>query len=662
MTESTNNKNKSKHKTLDFHPLITIGILAILSIGSTLLTYNYNSWPLWGLVVSSALLGMLTYFILKLLSKIAILLAFSANLKEFLFKLKQQIFRVSLFSAITIWTIAAATAYTALNWRWGQNGPLSGWTLNGEQSGPLERIKSSLVIIGGIGGVGYLVIKYRQQSGAERDRARLEENEADKKLADAVQQLGSESPQVRIAGVYALADVADTYAGPYPQRVVDILCGYLRTQRTHSNYDRIKRPTNADATKADDNKRNTQHFTNIDNVVESTIVSTLASHLKVINKTSDRETYQPGAWSHCSIDLHGSTLTESIDFSNTYIAKINTQNANIKYIILDHATVREAIFEDVNFMQEAKFKGTTFKETASFSRSTFIEDAHFQSVKFTKITDFNNTTFEQHANFAGTSDDKSTFGTRVDFQGVRFLNGANFCFSVFQSNDFLNATFDGYINFKNVDFFRRAEFIQIRKSDNPEKKLEIEFSGHLTKGGLFSTRDCIATLILSSAEFTDGTSFKGPFEIQSKSKTIFNNGAMFRNCRIIAFNNTRLKGDCRFEGIFGEIECADVDFVGCADFKGVSGNFDPVEQLKFNDVRFNSGNKEGVRFREYWTLVDGLPEGAQWVKYDRDGNPSSSHLPKQLTNVQGGTSSPIQENTFAQLNPDNDTDGWTIPR
>lgn len=36
---------------------------------------------------------------------------------------------------------------------------------------------------------------------------------------------------MRIAGVYALADVADTYEGPYHQRVVDILCGYLRTDR-----------------------------------------------------------------------------------------------------------------------------------------------------------------------------------------------------------------------------------------------------------------------------------------------------------------------------------------------------------------------------------------------------------------------------------------------
>ena len=78
----------------------------------------------------------------------------------------------------------------------------------------LDRIKVTLTALGGVGAVGYLVIKYRE-------RAALERGEADEKLVRAVQQLGDASPQVRIAGVYALADVADTYEGPYHQRVVE---------------------------------------------------------------------------------------------------------------------------------------------------------------------------------------------------------------------------------------------------------------------------------------------------------------------------------------------------------------------------------------------------------------------------------------------------------
>mgnify|MGYP001015257846 CR=1 FL=1 len=397
------------------------------------------------------------------------------------------------------------------------------------------------------------------------------------------------------------------------------------------------------------------------------------------------------------MDLHGSTLTENVDFSNAYIEKINIRNANIKYVTFDHATIREAVFEDVTFMQEASFKGTEFEEAALFSRSVFIKDAHFRSVKFVKVTNFSNAKFKQYADFAGTSDNHSKFGTRADFQGVKFLNGANFCFSEFHSNDFRYATFADYINFKNVDFFQRAEFIQIRKSDDSKKKLEIEFSGHLHKGGLFEARDAETKLILSSTEFVEDTSFKGPFLIDSCSKTTFNKGATFRHCANVALNNTRLGshssfehiiGDIRctdvdfggvdfrncinvalnntrlgaysrFEGIFCGIQCTDVDFVGCADFKGVSGTFDPVEHLKFNDVRFNSDNKEGVQFREYWTLVNGLPKGAQWVRYDRDGNPLPSLPAKQ---IQESSNNLTQENTFTQVNPGSDNDNWATPR
>lgn len=132
-----------------------------------------------------------------------------------------------LFCAIVSWIFLAIIAYTLLSAIWGNGSGwsriLTGWHI-GATHDPLDRIKVTLTALGGVGAVGYLVIKYRE-------RATLERGEADEKLVRAVQQLGDSSPQVRIAGVYALADVADTYEGPYHQRVVDILCGYLRTDR-----------------------------------------------------------------------------------------------------------------------------------------------------------------------------------------------------------------------------------------------------------------------------------------------------------------------------------------------------------------------------------------------------------------------------------------------
>ena len=161
----------------------------------------------------------------------------------------------ALLCAIVVWVFLAVATYTILNWMWGNQGISSGWSLRQDNSTQLERIKTSLTIIGGIGAIGYLVIKFRERSALER-------GEADEKLVRAVQQLGDASPQVRIAGVYALADVADTYEGPYHQRVVDILCGYLRT-------DRFLKDTNGD----------TRYATNDDGTRTTTNPSALTAQL-----------------------------------------------------------------------------------------------------------------------------------------------------------------------------------------------------------------------------------------------------------------------------------------------------------------------------------------------------------------------------------------------
>ena len=170
---------------------------------------------------------------------------------------------LSLFETIALWTLLSLTAYTLLAAIWGEGAVserlFSGWRIKSSpEITPLERIKTTLTTVGGIGGVSFLVIKFRQQDIAEKQHKHSEEErikaeeaeinrkfdaeklEANKKLVDAVQQLGDQSPQVRIAGVYALADVAGTYGSEnhgvdYNKRAVEILCGYLRTVRSEDD-------------------------------------------------------------------------------------------------------------------------------------------------------------------------------------------------------------------------------------------------------------------------------------------------------------------------------------------------------------------------------------------------------------------------------------------
>lgn len=174
---------------------------------------------------------------------------------------------------------------------------------------------TSLTIVGGVGAVAYLVIKYqeRQQAGRDEERAKREEcREEDRlvntKMQDAVDQLGSDRASTRIAGVYALTDVADTYGGGYRQRVVDILCGYLRS-------DRETYPLSADGKPATDQPRSGDS----DKAVESTIIAVMRNHLLKERKADNGEirvrqiVRDDQLWCDCAFDLHGVTFHEYVD-------------------------------------------------------------------------------------------------------------------------------------------------------------------------------------------------------------------------------------------------------------------------------------------------------------------------------------------------------------
>ncbi|KAA9375199.1 pentapeptide repeat-containing protein [Microbispora cellulosiformans] len=105
----------------------------------------------------------------------------------------------------------------------------------------LEIVKISLAVVGGIGGAVALVVAYRKQRLAEEDnhrareqndRAREAARREDTKLyverfTTAANQLGSDAPAVRLAGVHALAALADDWEGGR-QMCIDVLCAYLR--------------------------------------------------------------------------------------------------------------------------------------------------------------------------------------------------------------------------------------------------------------------------------------------------------------------------------------------------------------------------------------------------------------------------------------------------
>ena len=257
-----------------------------------------------------------------------------------------------LFGVILVWVVLALVVFTVLGWLWGE-GPLwswqrwlTNWRGAGVGAGSLDLIKVSLTTIGGIGGTGYLVIKYRERASAERA-------DAEQRLLSGVQQLGSGSPQVRIAGVYSLADVADTYRGEYRQRVVSILCGYLRTQRGEWR-------TIVNEQDGPEQSSEEKVYVSHDGAVVSTVLEVLVRHLrKRCEKTKHREAVtqlveDDQLWCDCTIDLHDAVLTEIADFRDATFTNANFWGA----------TFNRANFWDATFTNDVYFWGATFTRSA----------------------------------------------------------------------------------------------------------------------------------------------------------------------------------------------------------------------------------------------------------------------------------------------------------
>ncbi len=400
-----------------------------------------------------------------------------ARLRSFQRYVADRIGALPLFGAIFLWVVLALVVFTALGWLWGQGALwsdrwLTNWRSAGADAIPLEVVKVSLTTIGGIGGTGYLVIKYRERASAERAeraaelaRKDVEQEKAEQKLLNAVQQLGSESPQVRIAGVYALADVADTYRGDYRQRVVNILCGYLRTPR--GTWETVA-DTNAD----DGETTSEKVYVSNDGAVESTVLEVLSRHLRKRREntaTHDAVTQDVDddqLWCDCTIDLHDAVITESVSFTGVTLASdVSFQGARFHTFATfqgasfdAHVTFRGATFNadtsfwDATFNADTIFRGATFNADTSFRGATFNADTIFRGATFNANTSFEGATFNAHVTFRG-----ATFNADTIFWGATFNADTSFEGATFNADtSFEGATFNADTSFEGATFNRAA--------------------------------------------------------------------------------------------------------------------------------------------------------------------------------------------------------------
>jgi hypothetical protein len=194
---------------------------------------------------------------------------------------------------------------------------------------PIDITKLSFTVAGGVGAAVALVVAYRRQRDIEQGRFV-------ERFGAAAAQLGDHDVAVRIAGVYAMAGVADESTGLRRQQCIDVLCGYLRlpySPELGSNHQSKLIPTEPrigeDGSPLGQRERHLEYRQN-DKEVRVTIVRVIADHLR------DHE----HSWSACDFDFRTAHL-EDVD-------------------------LRHAVFGGTTRFDEATFSGL-----AGFDRTTF---------------------------------------------------------------------------------------------------------------------------------------------------------------------------------------------------------------------------------------------------------------------------------------------------
>ncbi|TWG15644.1 pentapeptide repeat-containing protein [Micromonospora taraxaci] len=349
-----------------------------------------------------------------------------------------------------------------------------------------DLLKLVFAVVAGIGGVAALVVAYRRQRVAEHTNALAEfahqlahaadlRAEVTKALAEAAdgrakietdrngvrlfnerfakasEQLGSEKAAVRLAGVYAMAGLADDWRGGR-QTCIDVLCAYLRMPYTppSDTSDEIPVPGDGEAPIVD---AETVRAAREEREVRHTVMRLIGRHLRLAEDDAT-------SWCSYDFDFTGAVF-DGGNFSGTTFSGGEVSFVGATFsggrVFFDDATFSggAVYFDDATFSGgwtffdgatfsggpvffirvafsggRVSFSGATFSEGASFVDATFSGGQVFlDAVKIDRWASFNGATFS---------------GGRVSSAGATFSEGASFTEATFSGGEvsFSSATFE----------------------------------------------------------------------------------------------------------------------------------------------------------------------------------------------------------------------------
>jgi len=176
-------------------------------------------------------------------------------------------------------------------------------TKEDEPAAKIDVYKTALAGVTGIGGAVALVVAYRRQRDAEQSRFV-------ERFGAAAAQLGDQDVAVRIAGVYAMAGVADECSDlSRRQQCIDALCGYLRLpyDPEHGSSHRTEHVTKF--------TRSETPITSVEEQFTHRLRRTIAKYAKPSSGSSAHtyKTMPENSWSQHDFDFTG-VLFENVNF------------------------------------------------------------------------------------------------------------------------------------------------------------------------------------------------------------------------------------------------------------------------------------------------------------------------------------------------------------
>lgn len=265
----------------------------------------------------------------------------------------------------------------------------------------VDTVRNTLTVAAGLGGAAALVLSFRRQ---QHDEYHSTQQRITELRIQAVAQLGSESPTVRIGGLHNLERLGEEYK-ELRQIVLDEVCAYLRM------------PSKPDADDVDAARE-----------VSLTAQEVLQRKLKQRGGRS-----REPVWAHYRLNLRNAYFATA-DFADCHLSNADFSGATFSGDTNFRGAVCDGIstFDGAAFMKRTDFLGARFTWSTSFTGATFAADADFYRTRFEGVASFGAATFGGGAKFTGgrfagpTEFDAAVFTGYADFYDTHFTSGANF--------------------------------------------------------------------------------------------------------------------------------------------------------------------------------------------------------------------------------------------